>query len=347
MTKNLSQRNEFLDYLKGFLIVLVVYGHVLQRFAYHDNGFFEDPVFKFIYLFHMPLFMLVSGYLATTTFKKYNFSQFFSRKTRQLVLPVLSWSLPFTLFLLVLSHQHLSTQFPAIFLAKYWESALGFWFIWALFLGFSVVFVARLFGKAENIVLVLLNFLVLLIPDLFGSETWKFVLPFFCIGYLAASRPNLPRLSNYIYLFFVLLSIVIYVSWKKEFSVYISGMNISAQNIGIIFYRFFASLIVSLTLYEILQRLYSRFPSNLLMFLGRHTLSIYIVEYFFLQLGFHMPLLPHIALFYFLAGPLICASIIYFVLQIEKIILLFPLTRVCFLGQQLPGGPRKRTRIVS
>lgn len=69
MTKT-TERNYFVDNLKGLLIFLVVFGHFLESYLGDSN------VIKYIYIviysFHMPLFALCSGYLANakTPFKK-------------------------------------------------------------------------------------------------------------------------------------------------------------------------------------------------------------------------------------------------------------------------------------
>ncbi len=47
------------DNMKGFLILLVVFGHLLECFP--DGS--RDSVYKLIYVFHMPLFVFCSGYL--------------------------------------------------------------------------------------------------------------------------------------------------------------------------------------------------------------------------------------------------------------------------------------------
>lgn len=62
-------RSEYLDFVKGTAIILVELGHCVQwgsGAAFLSSGlFFEDGLFRFIYSFHMPLFMLVSGYVFT------------------------------------------------------------------------------------------------------------------------------------------------------------------------------------------------------------------------------------------------------------------------------------------
>lgn len=47
------------DNIKGFLILLVVFGHLLECFP--DGR--ADSLYKLIYVFHMPLFVFCSGYL--------------------------------------------------------------------------------------------------------------------------------------------------------------------------------------------------------------------------------------------------------------------------------------------
>ncbi|MFK2101644.1 acyltransferase family protein [Bacteroides fragilis] len=48
----MQQRIEYVDYMRGIAIILVVIGHLIQF-----NGFpTSNPVFEFIYSFHMPLF---------------------------------------------------------------------------------------------------------------------------------------------------------------------------------------------------------------------------------------------------------------------------------------------------
>lgn len=56
-----NKRSLFWDNFKGILIVFVVLGHLLENF-------FEVPklkdIYLFIYLFHMPLFVFVSGFFS-------------------------------------------------------------------------------------------------------------------------------------------------------------------------------------------------------------------------------------------------------------------------------------------
>lgn len=68
MTKIIIQnRNSEFDVLKGILIILVILGHWLE---YGLGNYLNRVVFNYIYLFHMPLFILISGYFSKKTDKK-------------------------------------------------------------------------------------------------------------------------------------------------------------------------------------------------------------------------------------------------------------------------------------
>ena len=71
-----SDRIAFWDNLKGFLILLVVFGHLLELIP----GGKASLLYKVIYLFHMPLFVFCSGYLSSYSPQKI---------VKQLLLPYL------------------------------------------------------------------------------------------------------------------------------------------------------------------------------------------------------------------------------------------------------------------
>ena len=66
------ERIEYLDYMKGIAILVVVTGHVSQSLLGHHS--FSD----LIIIFEMPLFFTLSGFLANRTLSKsiiYNLSK--------------------------------------------------------------------------------------------------------------------------------------------------------------------------------------------------------------------------------------------------------------------------------
>lgn len=82
----MKQRLIYLDNLKGFAILLVVLGHCIQA---HDISNSYQFLFRFIYSFHMPLFMMVSGYFgykASVVFLKD-----LKKKASRLLVPYFVW----------------------------------------------------------------------------------------------------------------------------------------------------------------------------------------------------------------------------------------------------------------
>lgn len=75
------------DYLKGIAIFLVVWCHCIQ---YIFGETFDNTFYSIIYSFHMPLFMIISGYLSS---KKTDDSiiTLAVAKFRRLIIPNISW----------------------------------------------------------------------------------------------------------------------------------------------------------------------------------------------------------------------------------------------------------------
>lgn len=57
-----DNKNYFIDNLKVLLIFLVVFGHLIERYIDTNNTLLG--IYLFIYTFHMPLFIFVSGFLS-------------------------------------------------------------------------------------------------------------------------------------------------------------------------------------------------------------------------------------------------------------------------------------------
>lgn len=62
------KRNSYFDTIKFILIFLVVFGHILETKMGHS--LICNELHAFIYLFHMPLFIFISGYFSHRNDKK-------------------------------------------------------------------------------------------------------------------------------------------------------------------------------------------------------------------------------------------------------------------------------------
>ena len=96
-----SPRSIYLDIVKGFAIILVVYGHCLPYYSdeyMRGDFFYSDELYKIIYSFHMPLFMLVSGYLFYGSIVRHSWTNNLKFRFSKLLLPVVFWN---TLYLCI------------------------------------------------------------------------------------------------------------------------------------------------------------------------------------------------------------------------------------------------------
>lgn len=78
MTK---QREFYFDNARLYLIILVVFGHLLR--SYIDESPFLYALYMFIYSFHMPAFVLISGYFAKGIHKP----GYIKKVTKKLLVP--------------------------------------------------------------------------------------------------------------------------------------------------------------------------------------------------------------------------------------------------------------------
>ena len=91
----MTNRVVYLDVIRGFAILLVVIGHLIQ---YNYDCFLTNPIFNCIYSFHMPLFFFLSGYTVAIRDKTDEFNSTSTpnlvkeviSKTRHLLLPALT-----------------------------------------------------------------------------------------------------------------------------------------------------------------------------------------------------------------------------------------------------------------
>lgn len=111
-----KNRIPFWDNMKGILIFLVVYGHLLENMTSPAAAF----LYKGIYLFHMPLFVFCSGYLA-------KFSP--RRILKKILLPYIICQV-----ILCLTNPNLSIQFTTPIWTLWYLLALVIWMITIPFL---------------------------------------------------------------------------------------------------------------------------------------------------------------------------------------------------------------------
>lgn len=132
MVKN-SQRLELLDVAKAICIILVVVGH----YSPDDAPAWNVMLRHWIYGFHMPLFLFVSGFIATRfSHIGESYGMQVLRKFKRLFVPYLVAS-TLIISLKILAHGSLSVDHPVdafSYLRMFWQPEAGYflWFEWTL-----------------------------------------------------------------------------------------------------------------------------------------------------------------------------------------------------------------------
>lgn len=162
-----TTRNNYFDNIKALLIILVVLGHLMERFL-NIQSF--KLIYILIYSFHMPLFIFVSGYFANTDNKKI---------VKRLIYPYIIFQILYLLF-----NKYILNVADTIF-----TFTTPYWLLWYLL---SSILWSTLvqFIKNINLKVILVTFIIGLIAGLDNSIGYYLSLsrtivffPFFLLGY--------------------------------------------------------------------------------------------------------------------------------------------------------------------
>ena len=128
MQKETGSRCEWLDVAKGYAILLVVIGHMIQFYLYPES-YQTDLVYGLIYSFHMPFFFILSGFAASFSSVKEISVNNVDKKIKRLIIPFVSWALVNYLL------SSLNGSFTLSRLLAYvcYPAGGGLWYLWALF----------------------------------------------------------------------------------------------------------------------------------------------------------------------------------------------------------------------
>lgn len=335
-------RNYSLDLLKAFAIFCVVWGHSIQYFG-RSSWFFDNPVFAFIYSFHMPLFMFISGYFSLSAFKRKPID-FFRHKFMQLLLPCLSWGL-IMYFSLELMGRNSQLSFEGL-LSSYW-------FLTACFLSYALIYLLRLATKSLWVT-VIISLLLSRLP--WVGFYFSFMFPFFLFGYIVALYKD--RISGFLPQISIVSGLLFIVSlffWTADYTVYQSPsilltiQTLHAGNfysqLGTDLFRFLIGISGTLFCFALfsqihLQRVSTSKVLQGLVWVGRNTLGIYAVQGLFFSLfqikeGFYVDLLQYFDLYTFslLMSPMVAIVVILVVMFLIYILLMNRISSMVLLGR--------------
>lgn len=288
-------RNEKIDIVRGIAILMVVMGHALSAFRGSENTF----IYNVIFAVQMPLFMIISGYVAIYSKPVDSFAAFGKRLLRRTVALMLPWLVWTVIRYFIFAPQQSIFNYISYLLG---HMDTGYWFLaslWTIDLIFNLSSLFSSLGKQKHLkkysklfvqcVYIGLLFVVLFIIgwliglNVFAIRYSLYYLPFFCLGYLFA----------YVYSdvagkkWFEVLSAAVVAACGVAFAVLCVKFNVlgSDNSISNIALRIITSLSGCAVIFWTISKLPCTAKVwSVIKFYGMHSLELYITHYFFLNL---------------------------------------------------------------
>ncbi|WP_036908882.1 acyltransferase family protein [Xylanibacter ruminicola] len=256
----------YIDALRGFAILLVVMGHLIQ---YNANEWYSHPIFNLIYSFHMPLFFFISGlaqYLSEVKMPLFGIKvvgKYLWRRVLMLTVPFLVWTVMVPCFFMNLKDVHINFG--------------QYWFLNALLLVCIVHAVGRLaFQWKYGMLLILLLGIALLAGMVVTHKYIFFFAVIFEMGYYFQKYDIVNRLPIDIYsiLGVAFLLLVGYYHFGEG---HMDTSNIWISSI--------VSILASTSLTFLFKELEVKEMKMIrpLAFIGSYTLGIYVCHYYFIR----------------------------------------------------------------
>lgn len=169
---NSKERDILFDNIKLLLIFFVVFGHAIESYTYGNSTL--NIIYEFIYMFHMPLFIFISGYFSKKPVK-------INKSIKNLIIPFIIFNLIWNFFVSELNNEPFNMQNIKWFIPG--------WALWYLLSLFTWRILINKFGKYKYTLLVsvILGLVIGMIPITikeFSIGRSITMFPFFITGYL-------------------------------------------------------------------------------------------------------------------------------------------------------------------
>ncbi len=282
MENPMEKRNFLFDNLKCLLIFLVVYGHFIENFQSIYASESTRIVYQFIYLFHMPGFVFVSGYFA-----RKGDGKIFEKVLLNQIVPLFFFQLVFEIFHWVVFHEFSGKTLD---LAPYWilwyMLSLAFWRI-----SFQLLYKIR-FLLVISVVFALVAGMVNLIGYPLSISRTVVLFPFFVLGNIFKEKGIVEKIkSGRFFPVYAVLSVLvlagalIYVSEVKlHYGLYLNSYSYKALKMAWdegMLYRFInlAWGFLCIAALFVLTPQKRCFASEI----GKNSMIPYIMQFFFLK----------------------------------------------------------------
>lgn len=279
-----SGRDAFWDNTRAVLMWLVVLGHTIQQFV--GAGFFSHPLFKAIYLFHIPLFFFISGYFALPGIRKRQFAGL-KKTALRLLAPIFTMG---SLQLILLLWQGRTFDPCSV-----WKCYVCLWFLWSLF---ECQFCAYLLQSTPNVII---RLCVLCLPFVLCLGTPQYIpyadylglaWPCFVVGMFSRHK-GFSRLSITPRWYWATpAAILCFCLFQDDWYVYTCPLSLSLSSIGVALFRLIAAFSSGCVFLALMHQCSDRLH---LANIGTATLGIYVIQSVVFKVASHLYLPAYLA----------------------------------------------------
>lgn len=295
----MGKRNEYLDFCKGIAIILVIVGHCIE---FGSGKEFSDSqlhlynkIFIFIYSFHMPFFILFSGYLFHHSINKHSTEGLLKSRIETLLIPIVVWNI---IYCLIQCRGMSAMEFIQYYLNSCLTNA---WFLWAVFINSIIILIINKLYNDNILIYSVIYILTYFITDDYNLHLYKYLYPFFLIGYL--TNKNMDKIMEkvkkrrfimvYLFIFSAMGYILLLQFWNYNSYIYTSQYAIWNKpiflQITINIYRTFVGFFGSAAMIILLKIIFTYLKGalywikNFIIRIGKFSLGIYMSQAVFLS----------------------------------------------------------------
>ena len=339
MKNNQKGRIPYLDFLKFFAISSVLLGHSVEQIT--GNDFWDNPIWAFIYTYHMPLFMMLCGYFFNSSLKL-SLTEMIGKKFVQLMIPAISaWVLMY-LFVTLTKYN----PYPEIVDLSWMGFMNALWFLKSVFFCYLIGWVFIKVFKNEWLSAILSSVIALFTP-LCNIDSINFMLPMFWMGHLLHQHQAwIDKHRKTLSVSSLVAFIGMLPFWSGRLTVYMVPIQFfdwntfafDGTNLGITLYRMAIGMAGSMFFFLLAPWVYDRIANwritPTLNLLGKCTLGLYWTQTFLLECTWHSIGLYVNTPATFIVGPII--AIVEMVVCYQAILLIrkSKYTRLLFLGEK-------------
>ena len=211
----MAKRIIYLDIAKAICIILVVIGH----FNPQQSPIWWKEIVKFIYSFHMPLFLFASGLIYISTKKaEQTYLSFIKNKVFRLMIPYFSASAIIIILKLLAGNniyvENPKTMMSFIRMMYLPEAGYFLWYIWAIWWMFLIL--PGFKTKQSRMILFLaslvLHYLPFTFTEVFCLEQFRLMFVFFMSGVVCHDwKTLLTHFNNVHFSVYIILFVIFYV----------------------------------------------------------------------------------------------------------------------------------------